>query len=130
MTPYQRAHAAYHRHGPPGVPWTDALDFHLQTGALFINTPSLFIMARMVPPDATPEQQLSLTLFPGLRGSSVWHVWAAAGDLRDLLEIPEFVDDFFTHGVSHITYQRHGGTLRTHPMELLDAYIRSLVPSC
>ena len=51
MSPYLQAFDAYHAAGEPFIPWTDALDFHLQHGATFSSS-RLFLMARPVRMDA------------------------------------------------------------------------------
>ena len=41
MSPYLLAHHAWHRYGPPTLPWNDLLTLHLHHGIL-INTPDVF----------------------------------------------------------------------------------------
>lgn len=105
MTPYLRAHAAYHRHGPPGIPWLDAVDFHLQHG-LVISDDRLFLMGRRVRNDASEAEQLSLHWQPCLPAHhTTWHIWAAAGDLRQLAAL------YFRYSCGQLTYQRRGRPL-------------------
>lgn len=82
MSPYLAAHRAYHSAGPPDIPWTTALDFHLQVGIVHSDD-RLFVMARRVDPTGTDAEHLSLTPFQAGDG---WHVWVAAGDTGALLD--------------------------------------------
>lgn len=98
MTPYLSAFEEYEKHDR-GVSWTDALDFHLQRGAV-IATPDAFVMARRVRWDW--EEDLHTMLGPVADDGDGWHVWCGAGKLEELLTLAHL------HGVRWITYQRHG----------------------
>jgi len=41
LSPYLLAYQAWHRHGPPTLPWNDLLTLHLHHG-IVINTPEVF----------------------------------------------------------------------------------------
>jgi hypothetical protein len=98
MTPYLSAFEEYEKHDR-GVSWTDALDFHLQRGAV-ISTPDAFVMAR--PVDVDWEDDLHVMLRHLSTDEQCWHVWAVAGSLKELLTLAHL------HGVRWVTYQRHG----------------------
>lgn len=85
MTPYLSAFDAYHAHGKPFTPWTVALDWHLQHGVV-IARPDAFLMARRVASAAEDGEHLTLRPPHGTEVLDCWHVWAAAGDLRALLD--------------------------------------------
>ena len=110
MTPYLAAHAAYHACGAQAIAWGDALDFHLQRG-IVLNTWDLFVMARPVPPDLPPAEELDLLDF-GLTGhvGGHWHVWAAAGDLAGLASLCQ------RFRIERLRFQRHG-TQRIHDID-------------
>lgn len=97
MTPYLTAFEEYEKHDR-GVSWTDALDFHLQRGAV-ISTPEAFVMARPVRWDW--EDDLHTMLGPVANAGDCWHVWVVAGDLQEVMKLAH------RHGVRWVTYQRH-----------------------
>ena len=117
MSPYLQAFDAYHAAGEPFIPWTDALDFHLQHGATFSSS-RLFLMARPVRMDAT-HQHPTLSAFP--KGDA-WHVWSAAGNLRDILRL-EAVQQL--HPSTLITFQRGARGNRIHARELRHLFSRA-----
>jgi hypothetical protein len=98
MIPYLTAFQEYQKHDR-GESWTDALDFHLQRGAV-ISTPELFVMARPVRREW--EDDLHTMLGPVAKAGDCWHVWVGAGNLHELLDLAR------RHGVQWLTYQRHG----------------------
>lgn len=121
MSPYLRAHEVYHRHGEPGVPWLDALDFHLQAG-LVISDHRRFLMARPVDPaveDLATHLDLAHVLAVTQRGT--WHVWAASGPLSSFLDLINRYD------AAAISWQRRGGAVHLHPAGYLHAVISGLV---
>lgn len=99
MTPYLQAFQEYEKLDR-GESWTDALDFHFQRGAV-ISLPGVFVMARRVQLGWEDDLHTMLGPVAGV-SSSCWHVWAAAGNLRELLTLAG------TYGVRWISYQRHG----------------------
>ncbi len=103
MNAYLTAFEEYEKHDRE-VSWTDALDYHFQRGAV-ISLPRCFVLARAV--DAEWEDDLHAMLGPVANSWTCVHVWAVAGDLRELLALA------MAHGVKHVTYQRHDAqTLR------------------
>lgn len=101
MTPYLAAWAAYHAAGPPFTPWTVALDWHLQHG-IVLATDRAFIMARAVHSAGDDAAHLTLCLPQGTDAPDCWHVWAAAGDIRALLDIAA------AYPLPWISYSRRG----------------------
>lgn len=110
MTPYLLAFQAYHRDGDPHIPWTTALDFHLQHGTV-ISTPSAFIMFRAVDWDSPDAEHLSLIAFPD---SDDVHIWAAAGYLPTLQSLHGFY--------RYASFQRRNN--RLHRVELRHLFKR------
>lgn len=115
MSPYLRAHEAYHRDGGPWISWVDALDFHLQHGVV-ISTADSFIMARRVVV-AWPDHH-HLTLCAAVDGdlADAWHVWSAAGRLDALLEIAQ------RYPARQFTFQRRNERLHRVAAERLMAF--------
>jgi hypothetical protein len=114
MTPYLRAFETYHRDGEPHIPWTTALDFHLQHGTV-ISTPDAFAMFRSVDWEAPDAEHLSLIPFPP---SHAVHVWAAAGPLAGVLNISRIE--------THASFQRRNS--RLHRVELRHLFKRRAHP--
>lgn len=106
MNPYLQAHTAYHSHGEQEVTWTEAMEFHLQRGAV-VSTPEIFVMAR--PVHDFPENHPDLDYTAPY--SDCWHIYAAAGDLRQLLALAR------SHGIREVTFQRRGRE-RLHSLRL------------
>lgn len=82
----------------PGAGFADALAAHMAGNGVVISTPTAAAMLRpvaMVTDLADPWQCVP--------GSSQWYVWAAAGDLAELLRWWESMTD-----ISAIAYHRHG----------------------
>ena len=104
ISPYLRAHAAYHRDGVPWIPWVDALDFHLQHGVVISND-GTFLMARRVVSSWQDHHHLTLHAVDENEGPDGWHVWSAAGNLEALLEIAR------AHPAAEITFQRRNERL-------------------
>lgn len=98
MNSYLTAFHEYEKHDR-GVSWTDALDFHLQRGAV-ISMPEAFVMARRVRMEW--EEDLHTMLGPVAEDGDCWHVWVVAGNLESLLKLAS------RHKVKWLTYQRHG----------------------
>lgn len=97
--PYLAAWHAYHAHGAPYVEWGAALDFHHQAGRV-VSLERVFFMARPVPiDDETRHTELYRFTEAEARGDC-WHVWAAAGDLRELAD--------HLDGIRVLTFHRHG----------------------
>ena len=117
MSPYLRAHAAYHRDGGPWIPWVDALDFHLQHGVV-ISTPECFIMARRVVAAWPDHHHLTLCAVTEEDAADGWHVWSAAGSLDALLEIAR------RHPSREITFQRRDERLHRVGVERLMDHAR------
>jgi hypothetical protein len=109
MSPYLSAYEAYHAAGEPYIPWTDALDFHLQHG-LVISKPEVFLMARRVVMAWPDEVQVSFRIADAAEADG-WHVWSAAGPLRKLLGIAEEV------GARAAAFQRRTGRVHRYGME-------------
>lgn len=84
MSPYLVAYQTYHRE-PPGIPWVDAIDFHLQHGFVY-SSPTAFLLARPVRWDAPDSEHLELAPHTN-PDPHAWHIWAAAGDLREIIQI-------------------------------------------
>lgn len=82
MSPYLSAFDAYHAGGPPVIPWTTALDWHLQAGVV-VSTAHLFLMARRVIAAWPDADHVSPRCAPA--AGDCWHVWAAAGPLGEIL---------------------------------------------
>ena len=98
MNPYLRAYAEYEK-ADRGVTWTDALDYHLQHGAV-VATPDFFAMLRPVELFWSDEEHISLdNVSPH---SDVWNIWILAGDLQAALSMA------CKHGITWASYQRHG----------------------
>jgi hypothetical protein len=114
MTPYLRAFHAYHRDGPPHIPWIAALDFHLQHGTVISNS-KVFAMYRPVEWNAPDWAHLSLLPFkdPFPKSCAV-HVWSAAGDLSQILDL--------TRIETHASFQRRNS--RLHRVELRHLFKR------
>lgn len=112
MSPYLRAHEAYHRDGEPWIPWVDALDFHLQHGVV-ISTPECFIMARRVVAAWPDHHHLTLRAVADGDAADAWHVWSAAGSLDALLDISR------RHPSRQITFQRRDERLHRVAAERL-----------
>ena len=108
MSPYLAAHAAYHRDGPPAVPWLHAMEFHHQCAFVF-STPSLFLLARPVMMDWTPEEHISF-LTADRDQADGWFVWSAGGDLKQILEIAA------AFGARNACFQRR--THRVHRVKI------------
>ena len=99
-SPYMVAWEEYQRFDR-GVGWTDALEVHLQRGAV-VSTPGIFVMARLVARGWEDAMHTDLGNY-GLPGSyDCWHLWCVAGDLAEMVALAR------GHGVRWITYQRHG----------------------
>jgi hypothetical protein len=116
MNPYLRAHAAYHAHGEPQVPWSVMLDFHLQHGVV-ISEPDLFVVARMVDSDR-PEEHPQLIAHPP---SACWHIWSASGDLGDIIDLG------WMRSAREVTFQRRDG--RLHRYRFMDLFERFASPA-
>ena len=103
MSPYLTAHHAYQAQ-QPAIPWTTALDFHLQHGVV-LSTADLFLMARPVRLAGSDHDHLTLSLPPA--GADALHIWMAAGTLqaitRELRRLP---------WLKAITFLRPNGRLR------------------
>lgn len=114
-SPYLKAFEAYHRDGPPYIPWTQALDFHLQHGLVY-SSHSHFFMGRWIPQDAPDHEHPALIHFPcaGLAGE--FHVWSAAGDMNALLH------DAAEHHALTLTFQRRNN--RLHRVRLRQLFKR------
>lgn len=83
MSAYTDAFDKYHADGVPEWSWTEAMEFHLQFGAV-VSLPGAFIMARRVWRFDPPEVQLCLSPLHSPAVADCWHVWAAAGSLEAL----------------------------------------------
>lgn len=105
MSPYLKAHEAYHRGGAPWVPWCDALDFHLQHGVVISNERT-FLMARPVVMGWHDHFHATLHAVREGEAADGWHVWSAAGALDVLLDIAR------GSGAEMASYQRR--TARVH----------------
>ncbi len=103
MTPYLRAFEVYGK-ADRGVSWTDALDYHLQFGAV-VSTPEFFAMLRPVELFWDDVEHTAMNC--RAPHSDVWHVWTLAGDLKAALAMA------CQHGITWVTFQRHGGS-RVH----------------
>jgi hypothetical protein len=103
---YLQAFEAYHADGEPFMAWTLALDWHLQHGVV-VATERVFVMARAVDGDRPEEHALLVDHAVGSAAANgrVWHVWSAAGDMRELLRLGVL------HGATEVTFQRRGGRL-------------------
>lgn len=112
MTPYLRAFEAYHADNPnPEVPWTVAIDIHLQRGHV-TSTDRVFLLAREVAPDADAETLEDLSHH--VPGSNCWHVWIAAGSVAECLKIAGH------HGAERVTWHRfRGGKTRRFRVDSL-----------
>lgn len=115
MSPYLRAFDTYHRDGPPHIPWTAALDFHLQHGVVYASH-AVFFMGRWVPSRAPDHEHPALIPFPCAGADAEFHVWAAAGPLGALL------NDAAEHCVGTLTFQRRNN--RLHRVELRHLFKR------
>jgi hypothetical protein len=95
MTPAETAMAMHEN--TPGVGFADAMAAHLSHG-LILSTATAFVMARPV----QASQQMA-DPWQTHANSALWYVWAAAGDLAELLAFlasrPE---------ISALVYHRHG----------------------
>jgi hypothetical protein len=111
MTPYLVAYIAYLEAGEMDLPWTDALDFHFQHGAV-ISTPELFVMARPVAEDCPDDCHDDL--LHTAHASTTWHIYAAAGDLKKLLSLA------VPHNIHTVTFQRRGRQ-KIHRLRLFSA---------
>jgi hypothetical protein len=101
MNPYLRAVEAYHADNPtPAVPWTVAIDIHLQRGHVTA-TDRVFLLAREVDPEADAETLENLDHHAP--GSNCWHVWIAAGSVAECLAIAR------RHGAERVTWHRFRG---------------------
>lgn len=118
MNPYLSAFDAYHAAGTPHIPWTEALDFHLQHGVIF-STSSLFLMARPLPRGTPLEEHPTLTAY---LGGTTWHVWSAAGDLREMIRLPAVQR---LHPGTDITFQRGARSARVHSVKLRHLFSRA-----
>jgi len=112
MTPYLAAFRAYHRE-PPGVPWTVAVELHLQRGWV-VSTPALFVMARPVCA-AWPDAEIldlhsTARQLPG--PYDCWHVWAASGAVAALLDCARHYDP----AVGWASFQRRGYAVHRVPI--------------
>lgn len=101
MSPYLRAHAAYHARGEPQIPWTIAMDWHLQHGLLWSDD-RCFVMCRRVEWDE-PEHAI-LEHHPNPTDGD-WHIWAAAGDLGAILNLGDLA------AADRVSFQRRDGRL-------------------
>lgn len=99
MNPYLVAFREYGRCDREVI-WTDALDYHLQLGAV-ISTATSFVMARPVAM-AWPDEMHARLIDCDDAIHDCWHVWVVAGDLSELLRLAE------GYGVEWLSYQRHG----------------------
>lgn len=110
MSPYLRAHAAYHAGGIPPWSWTEVLDFHLQCGVV-ISTPEAFIMARRVRSDAPLTDHFTLSPLTSQEDGDCWHIWAASGSLEALLLIAD------RYRAPWVSFMRRDDTLpRIYPL--------------
>jgi hypothetical protein len=100
MNAYLVAHAAYHEAGEQEVPWTVALDLHLQRGMVLCGGGG-FLMARPVVAGWEDARHLGLDCAEAAE-ADCWHVWAAAGDLRHVLVMAA------PQALEWISYQRRG----------------------
>lgn len=98
MNPYLEAFHVYVK-SDREVSWTDALDAHLQVGAV-VSVAGGFVMARRVWKVWDDARHLDLAMVNP--HGDCWHVWAAAGNLSFLLVLAA------TPGVEWLSYQRHG----------------------
>ena len=98
MNPYLEAWAIYERHERSAT-WTEALEVHLQAGAV-VSVRGAFVMARRVRHAWDDARHLDLAQVDPY--GDCWHVWAVAGDLTVLLALAA------TPGVRWLSYQRHG----------------------
>jgi hypothetical protein len=105
MTPAQIAMAMHEN--TPGVGFADAMAAHLSHG-LILSTATAFVMARPV-----RDWQQMADPWQAHPGSALWYVWAAAGDLGELLAFlasrPE---------ISALVYHRHGRRIFRHAHEI------------
>jgi len=108
MSPYLLAHSLYQSQHPD-IPWTDALDFHLQHGTV-ISTPEVFLMLRPVRFADADVVHLSLTATPG--NCDALHLWMAAGNLRALLR-----ESHRFPMAKWITFTRRDGRMRRWRLE-------------
>ncbi len=107
MSPYLMAFEEYEK-CDRGVSWTEALELHLQRGAV-VSTPAGFVMVRPVYACWRDEAHLDLGMVAPVGRADCWHVWAAAGDLRELLGF------LSREELPWLSFQRHGGE-RLHRM--------------
>lgn len=98
MNPYLEAFHLYAK-SDREVSWTDALEVHLQAGAV-VSVAGGFVMARRVWKVWDDARHLDLAMVNP--HGDCWHVWAAAGDLSRLLALAA------PQGVRWVSYQRHG----------------------
>jgi hypothetical protein len=124
VNPYLQAFDAYHSDGPPCVPWPDVLDFHFQ-GGVILNTPTLFLVARPIPIGAPLTDHPRLIRWPETSrlwtAGTAWHIWTAAGNLREMLELPivrALPPD------TPITFQRGARSARIHRHQLRHLFSR------
>jgi hypothetical protein len=99
MNPYMTAWTEYQR-ADRGVTWTEAMEAHLQLGAV-VSTPGVFAMCRPVVASWPDHFQLDISMTGAATGDT-WHVWCAAGNLGELMKLA------WGYGVRWATYQRHG----------------------
>lgn len=96
MTPYLTAWRLYTAHERE-TPWTDALEIHLQRGAV-LSSPDGFVMLRRVGDDWPDAWHLDLHRVATC--GNCWHVWAAAGSMRAMAEFAALLQ------VQTVTFQR------------------------
>jgi len=106
MSPYLKAHEAYHSAGDPYIAWAEALDFHLQHG-LVVSTPEVFLMARKVVMAWPDDAHVSFRM-PEAGEADGWHVWCAAGPLGKIMEIAE------QQGARAAAFQRRTGRVHRY----------------
>ena len=106
MSPYLKAHESYHAAGEPYLPWTEALDFHLQHG-LVVSTPEVFLMARKVVMAWPDDLHVSFRM-PEDDEADGWHVWCAAGPLGKIMEIAK------QQGAEAAAFQRRTGRVHRY----------------
>jgi len=106
MSPYLQAYESYHSAGEPYIPWTEALDFHLQHG-LVVSSPEVFLMARKVVMAWPDEVHVSFRIAETAEADG-WHVWSASGSLGKIMEIAE------QQGAKAAAFQRRTGRVHRY----------------
>ncbi len=95
MTPAETTMAMHEN--TPGIGFAEAMAAHLSHG-LILSTATAFVMARPV-----RDSQQMADPWQTHPGSALWYVWAAAGDLGELLAFLESRPE-----ISALVYHRHG----------------------